>query len=90
MRVASAIKAYLDQAVSVYDSDIVRPKHHFLLHIPVQFLRDLGFLLDCFVMERMHAYIKAYMTMVRTSRIYERTVVARQTLSLRGCVKWNS
>ena len=76
MRMARAIKAYLDQAVSVYGEDIVRPKHHFLLHVPVQFLRDLGLMLDCFVTERMHAYVKAYMTMVRNSRIYERTVVA--------------
>ncbi len=65
---------HLTQHVAVYGDRNVRPKHHWLLDCPQQFLRD-AIVLDAFVIERGHLDVKAIAELVKNTRAYERSVL---------------
>jgi hypothetical protein len=60
--------------VAVYGEAYVRPKYHWLLDCPQQFLRDC-IVLDAFVIERGHLEIKAVAEQVTNTQTYERSVL---------------
>ena len=53
----------------------MKPKHHWLLHLPSQLRRD-GVLVDTFPLERLHRKVKAYADNCRVAEHYERSIVA--------------
>ena len=65
---------HLTHHIAVYGDEYVRPKHHWLLDCPQQFLRD-GLVLDAFVIERGHLEIKMVAEQVANTRCYERSVL---------------
>ena len=56
---ARAIKKHLDLFIDAYGKEKMRPKHHYVLHLP-SMLRRFGFLLSTFVHERRHRVIRRY------------------------------
>ena len=56
---ARAIKRHLDLFVAAYGMDYIRPKHHYVLHLPSS-LRKFGFILSTFTHERRHRMIRRY------------------------------
>ena len=72
----ASIKKYLTVFVNTYSADLVRPKHHFLHHIPQQIERD-GMLLDCWVHERKHQMVKRSCNWVDNTSQFEKSALAR-------------
>ena len=56
---AQAIKKHLDMFLETYGEDLVRPKHHYALHLPRQ-LCLVGFLFSTLTHERKHRAFKRY------------------------------
>ena len=73
---AQAIKEHLQAFVRTYTASEVKPKHHFMVHIPAQIARD-GLLLDCFVLERKHQMLKACCNWIDNTSAFERSAIAR-------------
>ncbi len=71
----SAMGRHLEQHIAVYGEAHVRPKHHWFLDCPQQFLRD-QLVLDAFVIERGHLEVKRIAEFVRNTRVFERSVLA--------------
>ena len=72
---ADAIRAFLEQHRQTYGEESMKPKHHWLLHLPSQLRRD-GVLLDTFPLERLHRKVKTYAENCRAAEHYERSIVA--------------
>ena len=53
----------------------VKPKHHWLMDIPAQLRKD-GLMLDAFVIERQHLFVKAVAEKVDNTSRYEGSVLA--------------
>jgi hypothetical protein len=70
-----AMQQHLVRHVALYGQRHVRPKHHWLLDCPQQFLRD-SCVLDMFVIERGHLQVKSLAEDVRNTRVYERSVLS--------------
>ena len=52
-----AIKAHLDLFIVAYGADGLRPKHHYVLHLP-SMLAKFGTLLSAYTHERKHRFVK--------------------------------
>ena len=72
---ADAIRAFLEQHRQTYGEETMKPKHHWLLHLPSQLRRD-GVLVDTFPLERLHRKVKTYAENCRAAEHYERSIVA--------------
>lgn len=69
------LSQHLRRHVALYGEGHVRPKHHWLLDCPPQFLRD-RLVLDAFVVERTHLSIKRVAEDTKNTRAYERSVLS--------------
>ena len=70
------ISTYLKMNIHVYGTARVTPKHHMLMHLVEQFLKD-GFLMDCFVTERMHILAKRTAEKIQNTIVFELSVILR-------------
>jgi hypothetical protein len=59
-------------------SEHIKPKHHWALDVPDQLVRD-GVLVDAFIIERRHLFIKHTAEPVDNTSNYEKTVIAAST-----------
>ena len=69
--------------VEAYGCGLVKPKHHYMLHLTKQAESD-GIYLDCFVHERKHQVIKHSAEHIKNTRVFERTVLIG---SLNACAE---
>ena len=69
------VSRFLVPRKAVYDTTLLKPKHHWLLDIPAQLTRD-QMILDAFVIERRHLLVKGVAEHVRNTSEYEQSVVA--------------
>jgi hypothetical protein len=53
----------------------VKPKHHWALDLPAQLRRD-GVLVDCFIIERKHLFVKKAAAHIDNTSRYEESVIA--------------
>ena len=60
--------------VAAYGCDWVKPKHHYMIHMPRQVEED-GVWLDCFVHERKHQVIKEAASHIKNTTSYEKSVL---------------
>ena len=70
------VRQYLQVRRAVYGTQGVKPKHHMLLHIADQLLKD-GILLDCWLLEHMHAMLKSVAEDLRVTTKFEQSVITR-------------
>jgi hypothetical protein len=75
-RLEQLVREYLEAFVSAHGRDTCRFKHHQLLHLPYQLLRD-GFLLNTWVLERKHIVSKQSMSHNRSLSHIENTALSR-------------
>ena len=87
-RLEAALSEHLRIFVTTYGEDSVKPKHHYMLHLPLQIARD-GILLDCFVQERKHKIIKQSAKNIYFTADFERSVLARALLEQVRSLKRN-
>jgi hypothetical protein len=73
--VSSSTAAHMKSHIAAYGTDLVRPKHHWQMHLGDQLLRD-GIMLDAFVIERMHLVTKRVADPVKNLGRFERSVVS--------------
>ena len=66
---------FLDKHILAYGTGHVRPKHHWLLDIASQVIQD-GVVIDAFVVERQHLFVKRVAEPVRNTRMFERSVLS--------------
>ncbi len=74
-QLAECAKDFLLKHQVAYGSELLKPKHHWMLDIAQQVSRDRG-VLDAFVIERQHLLVKQVAEHVRNLRDYERSVLA--------------
>ena len=67
---------YMKARFVTYGGDDTVPKHHCSMHLWSQFLED-GFLVDCWVLERMHLLLKEYAEDICNTRDFEGCVIRR-------------
>jgi len=67
---------HLEAHMKAYGKVHLKPKHHFSLHLPSQYLRD-SMVLDAFTVERKHKQAKAAIGPICNSNTFERDVMAR-------------
>ena len=60
--------------VAAYGVEWVKPKHHYMIHMPRQVSED-GVWLDCFVHERKHQVIKSAASHIKNTSSYEKSVL---------------
>ena len=70
-----AIKDHMEKHVAVYGVRVLKPKHHWMFDAAMK-LRDLPFLLDTLIIERLHLRIKAVADSVLNTVCFERSVLA--------------
>jgi hypothetical protein len=73
----AAISHHMRLHVTVYGDAHIKPKHHWMFDVAEQFRRD-PFILDMFVVERLHLDIKRVAENVKNTRNFERSVLARK------------
>ena len=73
-QLATAINNHIQLYKAVYGDDAMRPKHHYVLHLPRMLLRH-GFLFATFVHERKHRLAKRYMVPRLTAKSFELGVI---------------
>jgi len=71
-----AIQRHSQLHTIAYDDDWFRPKNHFLHHIPVELAKH-HVILDCFVGERRHGYIKKAASDILNTRAFEKSVLVK-------------
>jgi hypothetical protein len=74
----AATAQHLRLHTEAYGTSTVVPKHHWMLDVPPQLLRD-GMVLDTFVIERNHVSVKRIAEHVRNTVVYERSVLSGVT-----------
>lgn len=74
-RLAAACRRHLSLHIDVYGTAFVKPKHHWVMDLSSQYLRD-GIVLDAFVVERTHLQIKSVAEHVKNTRAFERSVLS--------------
>lgn len=83
-----ALSEWLEAFKTAYPDILVKPKAHYMQHVPSQVLRDFGMLLDCFVTERKHQMAKAAIRSTDKTVVFERGGLARVlTEHIRGLNK---
>ena len=70
-----AVQNHVRLHLEAYGNQHLRPKHHWMLHIGPQFLRD-GIMLDCFIVERGHLLVKNIAEHVKNTSHYESYVMS--------------
>ena len=70
-----AVTEFMRCHQSVYGTEYIKPKHHWLMDVPDQFRRD-GLVLDAFVIERTHISVKKLAEHIRNTSTYERTLIS--------------
>ena len=75
---ARAIKRHLDLFVAAYGMDYIRPKHHYVLHLPSS-LRKFGFILSTFTHERKHRMIRRYTQQRKVLKSWSVSVIEEVT-----------
>ena len=70
-----AMALHLRTHLAVYGDGYIRPKHHWLMDTPPQFLRD-AVVLDAFVIERTHLAVKVLAEHIKNTRTFERSVLS--------------
>ena len=73
-QLAAAINEHIALYKVVYGDDSMKPKHHYVLHLPGMLQRH-GFLFSTFVQERKHRLAKKYMAARRTLVNFEKGVL---------------
>ena len=71
----TAITKHLQLHISTYGNRHIKPKHHWLYDVSEQFRRD-PFVLDCFIIERLHLRAKAIANDILNTRAFERSVLS--------------
>jgi hypothetical protein len=69
-KLSQSIHKFLKSCVDAGWKHRMHPKFHWLVHFPTH-LRNHGFLVSCFVHERLHKLSKRYGTDIRNTRTYE-------------------
>ena len=75
-QLADALRIHALAFEKAYPDAEVKPKHHYVLHVPKQVVRD-GVLLDAFVGERKHGGMKRVSDGVTNTTCFEHTVLSR-------------
>lgn len=70
-----AVQSHLALHVAAYGTGELKPKHHWLLDIPSQVLRD-GCVLDAFVIERQHLLVKSVAEHIDNTKAFESSVLS--------------
>ena len=70
-----AVRVFFQRHLQAYGQELVRPKHHDMLHTTRQAEED-GFWLDCFVHERKHQLIKDASQSITNTRNFEKASLA--------------
>ena len=71
---AVAIERHARAFLKAYPNAEVKPKNHYIQHVPWQLERD-GVVLDAFVGERKHQIINMHATSIKNTDTYERSVL---------------
>lgn len=71
----TAMATHLRLHIAAYGAQYVKPKHHWLLDVPDQVLRD-GLLLDAFIIERMHLRVKSLAEKIKKTTSFEASVLS--------------
>ena len=74
-KLADAMRLFFDLHKAAYGEDHIKPKHHWMLDIPPQLLRD-GLVLDAFVIERQHLLVKNVANHIVNTRVFEASLGA--------------
>ncbi len=83
-QLADSFKAHALAFEKAYPEADVKPKSHYVLHVPRQVVRD-GVLLDAFVGERKHGGLKRQSDRVKNILHFKHTVISR---ALSAHVSW--
>ena len=80
----TALRAHLELALDVYGVDVVKPKHHYALHLPMQYSRAHALcspclVLDTFTNERAHQIAKSFGECKKKLYGFEKNVLLRTT-----------
>jgi hypothetical protein len=73
-----ALEAHMQLHQNAYGTDHIKPKHHWMMDIPRQLVRDRC-VLDAFVIERTHQVVKGIATHVDNTHLFERSVLSGVT-----------
>jgi hypothetical protein len=73
-RLQGALRHHMLCHVAAYGKGHLKPKFHYMWDVAEQFARD-PFVLDCFVVERLHLRAKRSANLVENTRSYERSVL---------------
>jgi hypothetical protein len=84
--VSSSAAAHLESHIAAYGTALVRPKHHWQMHLGDQLLRD-KMVLDAFVIERMHLVTKRVADTVKNLARFERSVVSGVLTDHKRCLE---
>lgn len=71
----TAVSEFLRLHKAAYGTQYIKPKHHWLLDVGPQLLRD-GAVLDAFVIERTHLLVKGVAEHVKNTSRYEMSVLS--------------
>jgi len=84
-----AISDSITSHIAVHGTDKIVPKHHRMQHIPSQIRRD-GFVLDCFVIERLHLVVREVLGNVHNPVDMEgsllRGICVKQMIALKNTI----
>jgi hypothetical protein len=73
-----ALEAHMQLHQQAYGTDYIKPKHHWMMDIPRQLVRDRC-VLDAFVIERTHQVVKGIAQHIDNTQWYERSVLCGVT-----------
>jgi len=76
LELARAIQEHGEAFALAYPDTEVKPKNHYIHHVPLQLARD-GLIIDAFVGERKHQSIKALASDVQNTTRFEQSVIKR-------------
>jgi hypothetical protein len=71
----AALSHHLECHQAAYGVEHIKPKHHWMLDVPPQVVRD-GLVLDTFVIERRHLLVKAVADHIDNTAHFERNVLS--------------
>ena len=71
-----AVQKHLTLYISCYGQEMLKPKHHYCLHLAAQARRD-NYVLDTFALERKHRMIKKYATECDNTATLEKSILMR-------------
>ena len=75
LAIQQAVRRHMHLHVKAYGDQYIKPKHHWLMHVAPQFLRD-NLIIDCFAIERGHLLVKSIADLCCHSETFEGSVLA--------------